>query len=116
MAAALRGDARTIQNSYELQNYTSIAHGKHFIKFGGRFRALTNSNSSNPNFNGTFIFSPVLDSNGALQNALYGISERAAQSVVTTALNPPLPAPTTPSCPTQFSITDGHAAGQGELV
>ena len=24
------------QDHYELQNYTSIAHGKHFIKFGGR--------------------------------------------------------------------------------
>src|ERR1700690_431363 len=64
------GDARTITNDYELQNYTSIAHGKHFIKFGGRFRGLNTSNSSNPNFNGTFVFSPVLDSLGVLQSAL----------------------------------------------
>jgi len=25
-----QGDVRTTQNNYELQNYTSIAHGKHF--------------------------------------------------------------------------------------
>jgi hypothetical protein len=47
------------QNRYELQNYTSIAHGNHLIKFGGRVRASTDSNSSNANFNGTFTFSSL---------------------------------------------------------
>ena len=101
------GDARTITNDYELQNYTSIAHGKHFIKFGGRFRGLNTSNSSNPNFNGTFVFSPVLDSLGVLQSALT-VYQNALTLGCPGPPNPPPPSPPTPpSCPTQFSITTG---------
>src|SRR5208283_5241084 len=44
---------------YELQNYTSIAHGKHFMKFGGRLRATRDANSSNGNFNGTYTFTSL---------------------------------------------------------
>ncbi len=44
------------QNHYELQNYTSLVHGNHYVKFGGRLRALTESNYTNSNFNGTFTF------------------------------------------------------------
>jgi hypothetical protein len=47
------------QNHYELQNYTSMTHGNHVIKFGGRLRASTDSNSSNSNFNGTFTFPSI---------------------------------------------------------
>jgi Carboxypeptidase regulatory-like domain/TonB dependent receptor len=101
------GDARTITNDYELQNYTSIAHGNHFIKFGGRFRGLNTSNSSNPNFNGTFVFSPVLDSLGVLQSALT-VYQNALTLGCPGPPNPPPPSPPTPpSCPTQFSITTG---------
>lgn len=41
---------------YELQNYTSIAMGKHFLKFGGRLRATHDVSTSAAGFNGTFIF------------------------------------------------------------
>jgi hypothetical protein len=44
------------QNHYELQNYTSLVHGNHYIKFGGRVRSLTESNDANSNFNGKFTF------------------------------------------------------------
>jgi hypothetical protein len=44
------------ENHYELQNYTSIAHGKHFIKFGGRLRATTDNNHSQTDFNGMYTF------------------------------------------------------------
>jgi len=44
------------QKRYELQNYTSIAFGKHFLKFGGRFRDLQETNRATSNFNGTFTF------------------------------------------------------------
>ncbi len=44
------------QDHYELQNYTSIAHGKHFIKFGGRLRGTLYSSNENANFNGQFTF------------------------------------------------------------
>ena len=41
---------------YELQNYTSMALGKHFLKFGARLRASRDVNVSNSNFNGNFSF------------------------------------------------------------
>ena len=92
-----QGDVRTTQNNYELQNYTSIAHGKHFIKFGGRFRALNASTSSNPNFNGTFVFSPV-NSGGTTVDALSAYQSAAQGNCSQSG---------SVSCPTQFSITTG---------
>jgi hypothetical protein len=44
------------QDHYELQNYTSIAHGRHFIKFGGRLRGTLYSSNKDSNFNGQFTF------------------------------------------------------------
>src|SRR5260370_15258092 len=41
---------------YELQNYTSMSLGKHFLKFGARLRANRDSNESMSNFNGSFNF------------------------------------------------------------
>jgi hypothetical protein len=43
-------------NRYELQNYTSITHGPHTIRFGGRLRAVQLDTSSYANFNGQFTF------------------------------------------------------------
>ncbi len=52
---------------YELQNYTSITHNTHTIRFGGRLRAVRLDTSSVQNFNGTFTFTggtaPELDAN-----------------------------------------------------
>ena len=50
------------QNHYELQNYTSVLHGNHTVKLGGRFRAATENNYSTASYNGTFTFSSL---NGA---------------------------------------------------
>jgi hypothetical protein len=47
------------QDHYELQNYTSVIHGNHTTKFGGRFRALHVVNNSNAGFNGSFTFSSL---------------------------------------------------------
>jgi uncharacterized membrane protein YgcG len=44
------------QNHYELQNYTSIAFGKHLLKFGARLRDLQEENRATSNFNGVFTF------------------------------------------------------------
>jgi hypothetical protein len=54
------------QNSYELQNYTSIVKGPHAWRFGIRLRGQTDDNVSPQNFNGTFTFAggtlaPVLN-------------------------------------------------------
>jgi hypothetical protein len=90
------GLVRTTQNNYELQNYTSITHGNHLIKFGARLRGITSSESTDANFNGTFIFSAFGNPAAALQayaNALAGLCTAGNYSPQ--------------NCPSQFSITTG---------
>lgn len=93
------GLVRTTQDNYELQNYTSITRGKHLIKFGARLRGITASESSNANFNGTFVFSspPNGDRLAALQ-AYVNASQGLCQSG--TNYDPA-------NCPSQFSISTG---------
>jgi hypothetical protein len=98
-----QGQVRSTQNNYELQNYTSISHGNHLIKFGGRLRVLTIANSSNPNFNGTFIFSPVFSNTGQLLATALQTYESASASAQNCSSSNYVAA----SCPSQFSITAG---------
>jgi hypothetical protein len=64
---AQTGQASNIQNNYELQNYTSMIHGAHSLRFGGRYRIQQIDSVSPQNFGGTFTFgggvAPVLDAN-----------------------------------------------------
>ena len=90
------GLVRTTQNNYELQNYTSITHGNHLIKFGARFRGITSSESTDANFNGTFIFSAFGNPTAALQ-----AYANAVQGLCATGNFQPQ------NCPSQFSITTG---------
>ena len=53
------GQSYSNEDHYELQNYTSIAHGTHFFKFGGRLRDVTLSNLSTQNYDGTFTFTSL---------------------------------------------------------
>jgi Carboxypeptidase regulatory-like domain len=86
-----QGTQQDDANHYEFQNYTSIAHGKHMIKFGARLRQENDSNSSNSQFNSTYIFKSAqayqttLDNIAAAQpaNANGG---GAYQYIVTTGL------------------------------
>ena len=50
------GTLNDLQNSYELQNYTSVIHGNHTLKFGARLRATEDTDFSTSAFNGTFTF------------------------------------------------------------
>ena len=50
-----KGSSQT-ENNYEIQNYTTITHGKHTIKFGAREREDTMSYYTPSNFNGSFTF------------------------------------------------------------
>jgi len=50
------GNLNDLQNSYELQNYTSLIQGNHTMKFGARVRATQDSDYSTSGFNGEFIF------------------------------------------------------------
>jgi hypothetical protein len=72
---------------YELQNYTSVVHGNHVIKFGARLRGARDTNNSTSGFNGTFTF-PSL--------AAYQAAELALQNGATTA-----------SGASQFTLTAG---------
>jgi hypothetical protein len=44
------------QDHYELQNYTSMSLGNHFLKFGGRLRGVRDVSHSAAGFNGTWTF------------------------------------------------------------
>ncbi len=44
------------QDRYELQNYTSMAFGKHLLKFGGRLRATHDVDMATDNLNGSWTF------------------------------------------------------------
>lgn len=72
------------QNTFELQNNTSVLHGAHTVRFGFRLRAAKETDVSRQNFDGSFTFSgglapqlndanqPVLDANG--QSVMVNIS------------------------------------------
>ena len=56
---ATLGHGTDLQNNYEFQNYTSVLRGKHFLRFGIRYRHQTDDNVAPSNFNGTFTFSSI---------------------------------------------------------
>jgi hypothetical protein len=86
------------ENHYELQNYTSIAHGNHFIKFGGRLRATTDANQSQTDFNGMYTFASL----AAYKNTISGA--------------PCTPTPQNPCGPSQFSVATGPSHFNVNLV
>jgi Carboxypeptidase regulatory-like domain len=49
----------THQKNYEYQNYTSITHGTHFVKFGGRIRGAQLGSYNTSNFAGQFNFTSL---------------------------------------------------------
>jgi hypothetical protein len=55
------GVSSSISDHYELQNYTSINRGQHFMRFGGRLRETTENISSTANFNGAFLFTATVN-------------------------------------------------------
>ncbi|MGB7129386.1 MAG: carboxypeptidase regulatory-like domain-containing protein [Candidatus Sulfotelmatobacter sp.] len=86
------------ENHYELQNYTSIAHGNHFVKIGGRLRATTDNNHSQTDFNGMYTFASLADYKSTLSG---------------------LPCSTSPASfcgPSQFSIATGPSQFNVALV
>src|SRR3954452_20924231 len=56
------------QNTFELQNNTSVLHGGHTFRFAVRIRAATDTNVAPQNYAGTYTFAgglgPELDANG----------------------------------------------------
>ena len=54
-----QGNLLQTTNGYEIQNYTSIAANKHFIKFGVRARIDADSTEKMTGFNGSFTFNSL---------------------------------------------------------
>ena len=54
-----RGNLLQTTDGYEIQNYTSLAKGKHFIKFGVRTRLDRDSSEKFTGFNGFFKFNSL---------------------------------------------------------
>ena len=56
-----------MRRHFELQNYTSVAHGTHTLRFGARVRRDSDQAPEPAGFNGRFTFQgglePVLTSN-----------------------------------------------------
>ncbi|PYX18847.1 MAG: hypothetical protein DMG82_27385 [Acidobacteria bacterium] len=53
---ATGGISTDYQDHYELQNYTSMAFGNHFLRFGGRLRLVHDQNLATDGFNGAWTF------------------------------------------------------------
>src|SRR5262249_44759353 len=53
------GVSSSQSDHYELQNYTSINLGNHFLRLGGRLRATAQTNFSNQGFNGSYTFASL---------------------------------------------------------
>ena len=66
-----QGTRQDHTDNYELQNYTSLVRGKHFVKFGGRLRAEHEVVLTSAGFNGSFTF-PSLDVYQTAVEALAG--------------------------------------------
>jgi len=56
-----QGTQRSTANHIEVQNYTSVALEKHFLRLGGRLRTTGESVTSTQGENGTFTYSYLLD-------------------------------------------------------
>jgi hypothetical protein len=97
------GNGSDSQNHYELQNYTSIVHGNHLIKFGGRLRASTDSSISTSGFNGTFTFSSLPQYE---TNVLPGSS--CLSTLIAALPNVPTASQLAQCGASQFSITTGQ--------
>jgi len=65
-----QGTQTDYQDHYELQNYTSLSEGKHFIKFGVRLRDVNEVNTSSAGFNGMYSFSSVSDFENGIPSQL----------------------------------------------
>jgi hypothetical protein len=55
------GMQRSTQNHIEVQNYTSVALERHFMRLGGRLRTTGEDLTSTQGKNGTFVYSYLLD-------------------------------------------------------
>jgi hypothetical protein len=72
-----QGTVNTVERRYEFQNYTSIVHGKHMIKFGVRLREFVDNDSTTSQFNSTYIFQSSTAYQNTLNNLAAGLPANA---------------------------------------
>jgi hypothetical protein len=63
------GTTQDVSNHFEYQDYMSIALSKNFIRLGGRVRQTFETNTTNANANGSFLFNST-EVNGTTVSAL----------------------------------------------
>ncbi len=68
------GTVDRTESHYELQNLTSMTVGRHYVQFGGFLRDIRRSESSNANFNGTFIFDSLANYQATEQDLNQGLT------------------------------------------
>ena len=90
------------QDRYELENYVSLADGRHYLKLGGRLRVERDANYSLANFSGEFIFSTLAAYQATEQGTLAGHSMPAIEAAGGGA--------------NQFSLNAGHPAAAVTLA
>ena len=92
------------ENNYELQNYTSLIHGNHVFKFGGRFRDTRDTNYSTAGFNGTFTFSTLLGTDSLTTSCQSHTQNPPCPASLSAAMNA---SPGSPAYATTLTYTTG---------
>jgi hypothetical protein len=121
------GLARSDEDRWELQNYSTLTHGQHVMRFGVRLRGVRLVDVSPQNFGGTFTFAgglgPELDANnqvvldGAGNPVLIPLTslERYRRTLLFEGL-PATQIRALGGGPTQFSIASGNPAASVSQV
>jgi hypothetical protein len=83
------GTSTDYQDHYELQNYTSMALGNHFLKFGGRLRAVHDVNFATDGFNGAWTFQNLAfyQSQQPFQFSINSVPGAAVTTIPTVTVN-----------------------------
>jgi Carboxypeptidase regulatory-like domain len=81
------GSESDYQNHFEVQNYSSIQLAKNFIRFGGRLRTTSDSNTTTAGENGQFTYNCLLTTECQNTTASYQNME-ASQFSITQVLHP----------------------------
>ena len=68
------------QDRYEFQDYFGLDHGKHYIRLGGRYRLLRDSNLSRANYNGQYTFTDLNSYAITLRGLAQGLSPTAIRA------------------------------------
>jgi hypothetical protein len=103
------GNNDDVLDQYEVQNYTSMIFGKHFVKFGARLRAAKDVNVATSGFNGAYTFG-AQTVNGTPYTGLQVY--QAVQQGIANGMNAAEVRAATGLGPTQFSIVTGQPSAE----